>query len=156
MIETDLLKSCIEEEQTLQFHSFSREDALHLGLLLYKKSKAYKKPVAVEIYMNNLCVFRYYPEGTNANNEKWLRVKNNTVQMTETSSLHLFAYLEATKESLEEHLMDSANYTRFGGGFPINIIGTGCIGSICVSGLVHIQDHNLIVLALREFLSQKS
>ena len=39
-----------------------------------------------------------------------------------------------------------------GGGFPITLAGTGCIGAVTVSGLPQREDHSLVVEALAHVL----
>ena len=43
-------------------------------------------------------------------------------------------------------------YAAHGGAFPIRITDAGVIGTVTVSGLPQIEDHALIVEALRRFL----
>ncbi len=48
--------------------------------------------------------------------------------------------------------MPESEYACCGGGFPLNIKKAGVVGTICVSGLPHLEDHQLIVDSLREYL----
>ena len=50
--------------------------------------------------------------------------------------------------------MDARDYAPHGGCFPIKLHGTGCIGTITVSGLPQRADHELIVEVLAELLEQ--
>ena len=147
----ELLRKCQEEEQKYQFDRFNQTDAKKLGDLLYEKSLAYPKPVAIEITINHLLVYRFYPEGTNRNNERWLAAKANTVEMLGISSLHYFASLEASGETPDDRRMPEAEFAACGGGFPLRIKGCANVGSICVSGLPHMQDHQVIIDALAEY-----
>jgi len=51
--------------------------------------------------------------------------------------------------------MPEETYACCGGGFPLTVKNTGVIGTICVSGLPHTQDHQVIVDTLREYLKEK-
>ena len=42
-----------------------------------------------------------------------------------------------------------------GGGFPLTVKNAGVIGTICVSGLPHLEDHKLIVDALEQYLGDR-
>ena len=84
-----LLAMCEEQEEKLQFDHFSRADALALGLKLHENAKKQPIPVAVEITVNGLVVFRYFPDGALPDSELWLQRKRNTVELMEMSSLHL-------------------------------------------------------------------
>ena len=144
-----LLAQCEREEERLQFTSFSRADALALGLRLVEDAKAFPDPVAVEITVNGLVVFRYFPDDARLDNELWLARKRRSVELMEMSSLHFLAWLEANGETLESRKLPADDYAAGGGGFPIRVRGTGMIGSVCVSGLPdHRDDHRLVTGAL--------
>ena len=147
-----LVQKCLCEENLLQFDRFNQNDALKLGIMLSEKAQKYDKAVAIEININGLTVFRFFPNGTNRNNEMWLTAKRNTVDLLGISSLHLFAELLEMGETLNDKRMDEKQYAQFGGGFPLIVRGTSVIGSICVSGLMHLDDHQVIVDALTEYL----
>ena len=51
-----MISMCAEQEEKFQFEHFSREDALKIGLKLHENAK--EQPVAVEITVNGLVVFR--------------------------------------------------------------------------------------------------
>ena len=57
---TTLVERCFEEEEKFQFTRFSQTDAKKLGDLLHKCSLRYDKPVAIEIRMNHLVVYRFF------------------------------------------------------------------------------------------------
>lgn len=145
---------CAKEEEELQFTRFSRADALALGLLIAENAKEYEQGVAIEITVNGLTVFRYFPEGTMHDNELWLRRKYNTVTLTGKSSLHALADLEVSGETPEDRKLDHKDYAFGGGGFPIILRGTGMVGVAAVSGLTHWQDHVLVSDSIRQFLSE--
>ena len=80
-----MIAMCAEQEEKFQFEHFSREDALKIGLKLHENAK--EQPVAVEITVNGLVVFRYFAEGAKPDSELWLARKRNAVDLMETSSL---------------------------------------------------------------------
>lgn len=155
-MEQSLLANCVEQEQELQFEWFSREDALRLGLLLHANAEPLGAPVAIEITVNGLVVFRFFPEGAGLDNELWLTRKRRTVELMGMSSLRFAAWLESEGETMQDRKLDAAQYAAGGGGFPLALRGTGIIGSICVSGLPHLDDHQLIVDTLREWLGSSA
>ena len=53
---------CAEQEEKFQFERFSRKDALHIGLKLIENAEKQQQPVAVEIVVNGLTVFRFFME----------------------------------------------------------------------------------------------
>ena len=48
----------------------------------------------------------------------------------------------------ERYSLPDADYAAHGGSFPLNVFGTGIVGSVTVSGLPQREDHNLVVEAL--------
>ena len=145
-----LLAMCEEQEKTFQFDHFTREDALRLGLALHENAKPFGQPVGIEISIGGLAVFRYLPEGATADNALWLARKRRSVELMEMSSLRFMAWMEAGGDTLESRKLPADDYAACGGGFPILLRGTGMIGAICVSGLPHLDDHQLIINTLAE------
>lgn len=144
---------CAEQEEKFQFERFSRRDALNIGLKLIENAEKQAQPVAVEITVNGLVVFRYFMEGSRPESELWLARKRNAVDLMETSSLRFFAELEDAGETFADRKLDPNEYAA-GGGFPIRLRGTGVIGSICVSGYPdHVDDHQLIINTLAEYFA---
>lgn len=144
----ELERKCIEDEKRLLFDSFSQTEALKLGSFIYEKSKEYSGPVAIEIRINRLTVFSFYPDGTNENNQLWLRAKAKTVDMTQKSSLRFWIDVQLSGSTAENKRMPESEYACCGGGFPLTVKNAGTIGTICVSGLPHLEDHKLIVDSL--------
>jgi uncharacterized protein (UPF0303 family) len=139
----------LNQEKELIFSSFSRADALELGLLMLEKAKTYPDPVAVEITINGLVVFRHFTDGSLRDSELWLQRKRNSVELMAMSSLRFMKWLEMSGEDLAGRKLDPADYAACGGGFPIALAGTGMIGSVCISGLPnHCDDHQIVVEAL--------
>jgi uncharacterized protein (UPF0303 family) len=52
------------------------------------------------------------------------------------------------------HRLDPASYAAHGGAFPILIRGTGCVGTVAVSGLPQVEDHRFVVDQLEKFLTR--
>ena len=69
MSETFASLSALEQELT--FSSFSRADALRLGLLINEASQGYPAPVATEIVINGVVVYRYFQDGARPDSELW-------------------------------------------------------------------------------------
>ncbi|MBW8749263.1 MAG: heme-binding protein, partial [Acidobacteria bacterium] len=45
-----------------------------------------------------------------------------------------------------------AEYAAHGGGFPLTLRGSGCLGAIVLSGLTQPEDHETVVTAVAEIL----
>ena len=76
----------------------------------------------------------------------WLKRKERTVLESGHSSYYTFFHQDDYP-----WMKDNDLYTLGGGGFPINEKGE-IVGAICVSGLKHNEDHQLIVDTLMTLL----
>ena len=96
-----MLAMCEEQEEKFQFDHFSRADALALGLKLNENAGKQPIPVAIEITVNGLTVFRYFPDGAMPDSELWLQRKRRTVDLMHMSSLRFLAWLEENGETMD-------------------------------------------------------
>ncbi|WP_257455235.1 heme-degrading domain-containing protein [Archangium lipolyticum] len=151
---TGLLEQLLEEEEALQFDHLGHEDALALGLRLLERARRERLPVVVDVTLAGLCVLQCALPGSRPDNHDWVRRKRNMVTRFWHSSYYMGRYYASKGTSLagKPHL-DPAEYADHGGSFPLLLRGTGCIGSITVSGLPQEEDHALVVGVLREWLA---
>jgi uncharacterized protein (UPF0303 family) len=139
------------QEKELWVPSFSNDDALALGNLIVRKVRESGRSVALEIERNGRVLFRYAMEGTGVDHDKWIARKRKTVILTEHSSLLIRLELERNGQNLaERYLVDGNEYVASGGGVPIKLKETGLVGTIVVSGLPDVDDHAVIIAALKE------
>lgn len=151
-----LLNQCISEEEKYRFSNFSHEDALALGMHLIEAGKEHQGPVAIEISLHDLVVFRHFPTGTSGFHEMWLKSKRNMVIIREISTLHAFALLAVSKENqLDDWHLPPLKYAACGGGFPIRNISGTVLGAVCVSGLPHLEDHAILMSGIHALWSGK-
>ena len=73
------LQACIADENTYQFAHFSHRDAWELGHALVDACEKMGAPLAVEIEINHVIVFRYYPDGTGAYHELLLSLQQRLI-----------------------------------------------------------------------------
>ena len=141
------------QEKTLLFEHFNNDDAWRLGNIIVDTAQKRGLCVAVDIVINGYRVFRYGFNGTNMFNDVWLQRKINTVTVLHRSSLkvHFMPFVGQDDIYKDGHL-DPGTYSNMGGGFPINVKGSGVIGVVAVSGLTHISDHDLAVDGVAKFL----
>ncbi|TVY03086.1 heme-binding protein [Cohnella terricola] len=130
-----------QEEDTLQYASFTNEDALELGLKIIELAKDAGQSIAVDITKHGVQVFHFMMTGT--------------TQINNECSYYL--EIEGAKTGItynDRNLLDASIYGPYGGGFPIVVKGSGMIGIVAVSGLTSEEDHDLIVKALRSLLNK--
>lgn len=142
------LEEVLTQEKLLQFTEFNNEQAFTLANLIIKEVKAkYSKPVAIRIVLDQLKILDFMMSGRTDNS--WLTRKINTVYKSKHSSLYTF--LKKEQNPIYQCWENDGNFAICGGGFPL-IINAELRGVIAVSGLVHDQDHQVIVNALQTML----
>lgn len=141
------------QEEILQFTHFTNQDAWELGSIMALEARKRNLPVAIRIELNNgFCVFQYAADGTTPRNQMWLERKINTVKLMEKSSLNFYASLRKAEQSMEDVFLDEKEYACCGGAFPIRIEDASVLGTIAVSGLNHVRDHDFIVKCVSKYL----
>jgi uncharacterized protein (UPF0303 family) len=151
-IDHDLARILLQEEQ-LQFERFDAASAWILGTRLRDKAANRNVAVTIDIQFHGRPLFFYSMPGSGPDTVDWVRRKRNVVLRYHRSSYAIGLQLERQKSTLTEQLgLDLRDYAPHGGCFPLLLRGTGCIGTITVSGLPQREDHELIIEALAELL----
>ena len=141
------------EEEELQFSSFTNDDAWELGTALRDLAHQQGAPVAIDISRNRHQLFRAALPGATPDNDAWIERKQRVVHRFGHSTLYVrqtFAERGTTFE--EQSGLDPQRYAAHGGGFPVLVRSVGPVGVLVVSGLPQLEDHRLIVAALRAHL----
>jgi uncharacterized protein (UPF0303 family) len=153
-IEQDL-QIIAEQEACLQFAQFDADTAWQLGCLLREEAVRRGAALAIVVTVNQIRRFHCLMAGATANNEDWARRKHNVVQKFERSTLAVGLDLQRQQSSLQEkNGLALADHATHGGGFPLRLHGSGCIGSVVVSGLPQREDHQLVVEVLTGMLGR--
>jgi uncharacterized protein (UPF0303 family) len=138
-----------EQERRLVFTRFDAATAWALGSALKAAAEARGVAVAIEIRVARETIFFYAMPGTAPINADWARRKRNAVDLLQRSSYAIGLELKRDASSLEERLgLATRDHASHGGCFPITLAGSGCIGTVTVSGLPQREDHNMVVEAL--------
>ena len=143
------------EEEELQFSSFTNDDAWDLGSALVAAARRDDAPVAIEISRNGHRLFHVALPGASPDNASWIERKTRVVQRFGHSSLHVRQAFVERGTTFEEALgLDPQLYAAHGGAFPVIIRNVGPIGAVVVSGLPQVDDHRMVVAALRAHLER--
>ena len=138
------------EEQELQFATFTLDDAWELGAALVAEGRRSALPIAVDITRNRHQVFHAALPGATPDNDAWIRRKTRVVNRFGHSSLYMRQASRERGTTFEEQYgLDPLRYAAHGGGFPILVRGVGQVGVVVVSGLPQLEDHRMVVAALR-------
>jgi uncharacterized protein (UPF0303 family) len=148
---TALLDELAEQEQRLVFDHFDEATAWELGVAL--REAAAGLPVAISVRRNGQRLFHTALPGASADNDGWLARKSAVVDRYGKSSLRVGEEFHAAGGSFDtDSRLDPAEFAAHGGAFPVLVRGTGCVGTVAVSGLPQLEDHRLVVETLEAFL----
>ena len=143
------------EEQDLQFRSFTNDDAWALGSALVAAARERGAPVVVDVTRNGHQLFRAALTGSSPDNDSWIARKERVVHRFGHSSLYVRqASIERGTTFEEEFALDPAQYAAHGGAVPVVVRGVGPVGVVAVSGLPQVEDHRLVVAAVRAHLAR--
>ena len=155
MNDSNSLDALLAEEQELQFPSFSADVAWTLGSHIYQRAKAASLPIAIEVSRNGQQLFFAALPGATPDNAEWIRRKRAVVQRFHHSSLYMSVEAEVKgRPFLQRYGLSEQEYAAAGGGFPIFVGETGCVGAVVVSGLPQLEDHRLVTEAIRETITR--
>jgi uncharacterized protein (UPF0303 family) len=156
MVDTDLeneLKTITLQEDKLQFERFDATTAFDIGTRIKEIAEKRNVAVTIDVQLHGWPLFYFAMPGTTPNNADWIRRKRNLVMRFHKSSYAIGLQLKQQKTTLAERYgVNPGDYVAAGGGFPIKLRGTGCVGTITVSGLSQKEDHQLVAEALADFL----
>ena len=155
---TDVFPSLAElaaEEDELQFASFTNDDAWELGSALVATARQNGAPVAIEISRNHHRLFHVALTGAAPDNASWIERKSRVVHRFGHSSLYVGQAAREKGTTFEEQFgLDPQLYAAHGGAFPIIVRDVGPVGAVVVSGLPQVDDHRMVVAALRARLGR--
>jgi uncharacterized protein (UPF0303 family) len=141
------------EESELQFSGFTNDDAWELGSALVARARREDLPVAVGITRNHHQLFHAALPGATPDNDSWIRRKTRVVNRFGHSSLYVGQAAREKGTTFEAQFgLDPSRYAAHGGAFPVLVRSVGPVGVVVVSGLPQLDDHRLVVAALREHL----
>ena len=143
-----------QQESLLHFADFTPDTAWQLGNRLHDSLLTRQTGGTVEIEFAGQLLFACATPGAKPNQADWIRRKRNTVHHFARSSYAVGRQLEFDQQTLESHHgLALVDYAAHGGGFPIFLSRSECLGTIIVSGLPQREDHNLVVTAIAEHLN---
>ena len=156
MTDFPTLAELAAEEDELQLARFTNEDAWTLGTALVTRARAEQLPVAIEVSRHSHQLFHAAMTGATLDNESWIQRKARVVHRFGHSSLYVGQRSREAGTTFEEQFgLDPQLFAGHGGGFPLIVRDVGPIGVVVVSGLPQVEDHRMVVTALRELIAQQ-
>ena len=148
--------SQIEAEMAeLHLASFTADDARRLGLTLVRLAEERELPVAIDISRGDHVLFHVAMPGAKRSNADWIRRKTATVLHYGEPSLLVGLRPRLNGRRIEDDpWFDESRFAAHGGSFPVLVRSVGMVGTVTVSGLPQMDDHALVVEALRLMIAQ--
>jgi uncharacterized protein (UPF0303 family) len=142
------------EEREIQFSSFTNDDAWELGSALVATGREAGAPIAIEISRNHQRLFHAALAGATPDNASWIERKTRVVHRFGHSSLYVGQASRERGSTFEDEFgLDPQLYAAHGGAFPVIVRNVGPVGAVVVSGLPQVDDHRMVVAALRQHLT---
>lgn len=155
MTDRDLLAALLEEEERLIFSSFDYATAWQLGSAMRQAALEGDLPLALSIRRGGQRLFHAALPGSSGNNDAWLERKCAVVDLFGHSSYYVGCQSRAQghDDFNVAQRLDPERFAAHGGAFPLLLRGSGCVGTIAVSGLPELDDHRFVVAQLERFLT---
>lgn len=151
------LDDVAREDGALRWRSFDAATAWRLGTAIHDRAVRDGLVIAIEISVAGHVLFVSALPGATPDNAEWMRRKRNTVMRFHRSSLAMRLLCELKGASLSQRYgLAEADYVASGGGVPIVIADTGCVGAVVVSGLPDVEDHRLVVETMRDLIAEQA
>jgi uncharacterized protein (UPF0303 family) len=150
-----LIAKVASEEVELRFPSFSNDEAIVLGSSIAERARSRGLAVTIDLRRGGQQLFHLALSGTSPDNDQWIIRKSRVVERFGHSSFLVGLKLKLSGLGIEEkYAVSPLEYSPHGGSFPVNVEGTGIVGSVTVSGLAQEEDHELVVETIRDFLGK--
>jgi uncharacterized protein (UPF0303 family) len=148
------LEEVEDQERRLVLPSASPADLYRLGRRAADTALAEGLGIVVQVRVGDRVVFMAAAPGSAPLNDHWAARKARTVRIFEQSTMRVrLAHEREGTDMHTRHSLPEADFAAHGGGFPLRVAGTGCIGSFIVSGLPQTEDHAFLVRILEEHLA---
>jgi uncharacterized protein (UPF0303 family) len=153
MTDFPTLAELAAEEEELQLARFTNDDAWALGTALVARARTEQLPVAIDVSRHSHQLFHAALAGATPDNDAWIARKARVVHRFGHSSLYVGQRSREAGTTFEQQFgLDPQLFAAHGGGFPLIVRDVGPVGVVVVSGLPQVEDHRMVVAALRELV----
>lgn len=155
MSDDEQLTTLLAQEERLVFARFDERTAWELGTALRSAAETERLPVAIAVRRGAQLLFHTALPGASADNDGWLRRKAAVVERYGHSSYYVGCLFRSQGGDFDtDSRLDTRRFAAHGGAFPLIVDGSGCIGSVAVSGLPQVDDHRFVITHLENFLRE--
>jgi uncharacterized protein (UPF0303 family) len=144
------LQALAQEQSELLLDGFDYAFAWRLGVAMHDVAAGDALPIAITVSHGLDLVFSVLMPGAAPDNSGWAARKRAVAVRFQRSSLAM--RLEAEQKGYDfnrRFRLPEAEFAASGGAVPLILRGGTLIGAVAVSGLPDVEDHRLIVGALR-------
>lgn len=142
-----LLERVRADERAATLPAFTHADAVELGTRALALAVERSLPVAIRVTRGDQLAFHAATAGTSADNDAWIERKIRLVRRLEISSLQARVRHELDGDDLG--WLDPVRYALAGGCIPLRMAGGAVVGTLTVSGMTDVDDHDLAMEAVR-------
>ena len=146
-------KGLIEEENSLTLTSLEVIDAITIGEIAKEMAVVRKLPIAIEVRISDWTVYHASLPGSSKENQSWIDRKARVVTLRRHSTL--FERVKSEELGLnwyKENNLSEELYAIHGGGLPLVTKGGEFKGTLLISGLPQVEDHQFGVEVLKTYL----
>lgn len=144
------------EERALRLPDLEVMDCLILGDLAKENGFIRSLPISIEVKIDEWTVFHASLPGSSVENKNWIDRKSRVVNLKHHSTLYeRISAEELGVDWYKENNLSEYIYAVYGGGFPLITKDNRFKGSLMISGLTQIEDHNFAVEVLKKFLAKR-
>ena len=143
-----------QQEKSLILDKFDENVAFKLGQTAVDLASARGQAIWVNISRADHTLFEFSMPGTKPANSDFGMRKRSVVNLMHFSSINFYIQKLNGFNFVEFMNLDSRKFGTYGGSFPIRVINAGVVGSITVSGLSDLDDHNLVVDVLSKHIGK--
>jgi uncharacterized protein (UPF0303 family) len=145
-----------EEQSKLTLPSLNLVDAVVIGEIAKSFGAARDLPIAVEVRLGDWIVYHASLPGSTIENQWWIDRKARVVLLKHHSTLYeRVSAEERGVDWYEENNLLDETHAIHGGGLPLITEDQGFVGVLLISGLPQVEDHQLGVEVLTEYLARK-
>jgi uncharacterized protein (UPF0303 family) len=144
-----------QEQKGLLLEHFDYNFAWQLGVSMRERAVSAGAPVAITVAHGADLIFSVLMPGATPDNSDWAARKRAVAGRFHRSSLAM--RLEAERDAVDfnrRYRLAESDFAASGGGVPLVLRNGTLIGTAGVSGLPDVDDHFLVVDALKSLLSR--